>query len=68
MVQDDIPAIVDLQTRVFPRMEAWTPELLGRHLSIFPEGQLVAVDQSGRVVGSSSSLIIDWDDYAESAK
>jgi hypothetical protein len=37
------------------------------HLSIFPEGQWVAIDESGRLVGSASSLIIDWDDYAESA-
>ena len=43
-------------------------ELLARHLTIFPEGQLVAVDESSRVLGSASSLIIDWDDYAESAK
>jgi GNAT superfamily N-acetyltransferase len=29
---------------------------------------LVAVDESGRILGSASSLLIDWDDYAESAK
>jgi predicted amidohydrolase/GNAT superfamily N-acetyltransferase len=68
MTQDDIPAVVDLQSRVFPGMKPWAPELLARHLSIFPEGQLVAVDESGRVVGSSSSLVIDWDDYADLAK
>ena len=68
MTRDDIPAIVELQKRVFPGMMPWSPELLARHLSIFPEGQLVAVDENGRVVGSSSSHIIDWDDYADSAK
>ena len=30
--------------------------------------QLVAVDEKGQLLGSASSLIIDWDDYAESAK
>jgi predicted amidohydrolase/GNAT superfamily N-acetyltransferase len=40
---------------------------LARHLEVFPEGQLVACDLSDRVVGSASSLLIDWDDYAESA-
>ena len=68
MTRDDIPAVVELQKRVFPGMTPWSPELLARHLSIFPEGQLVAVDENGRAVGSSSSLIIDWDDYADSAK
>ena len=35
--------------------------------SVFPEGQLVVADPSGRILGSASSLLIDWDDYAESA-
>src|SRR5208283_2121570 len=68
MTRDDIPAIVELQKRAFPGMPPWSPALVARHLSLFPEGQLVAVDENGRVVGSSSSLIIDWDDYADSAK
>ncbi len=49
-------------------MPAWTTEELAQHLSVFPEGQLVAVDESGKIIGTASSLIIDWDDYAESAK
>jgi len=49
-------------------MLRWTEEELTQHLSVFPEGQLVAIDAAGRIVGSASSLIIDWDDYAESAK
>jgi predicted amidohydrolase/GNAT superfamily N-acetyltransferase len=69
MTADDIPAVLDLQSRVYPdRMLAWSPDELSRHLAVFPEGQLVAVDETGRLLGSSSSLIIDWDDYAESAK
>jgi predicted amidohydrolase/ribosomal protein S18 acetylase RimI-like enzyme len=68
MTRDDISAIVDLQSRVFAGMNPWKAETLARHLTIFPEGQLVAVDESGRVLGSASSLVIDWDDYAESAK
>lgn len=68
MTPDDISAIVDVQSRVFAGMNPWSRESLARHLTIFPEGQLVAVDESGRVLGSASSLIIDWDDYAELAK
>ncbi len=68
MTRDDIPAVVDLQSHVFPVQLRWLAEELAQHLATFPEGQLVAVDSLGRILGSSSSLIIDWDDYAESAK
>ena len=67
MTLDDIPAVIDLQVRAFPGKPPWGAEQLGHHLEIFPEGQIVAVDQTDRVLGSASSLIIDWDDYAESA-
>ena len=68
MTPADIPAVIALQSQVFSETLRWTPEELAQHLAIFPEGQLVAVDESGKIVGSASSLIIDWDDYAESAK
>ena len=68
ITKSDIPAVTELEERVFPHMLAWTAEELTQHLSVFPEGQLVALDESGKVIGSASSLIIDWDDYAESAK
>lgn len=68
MTLDDVPAVVDLQSRVFPEQLSWSEEELKQHLAVFPEGQLVAVDAVGRILGSSSSLIIDWDDYADSAK
>ena len=68
MTREDIPAVVDLQKRVYSRMPTWTSEELTHHLEVFPEGQLVAVDRTGRLLGSASSLIIDWDDYSESAK
>jgi predicted amidohydrolase/GNAT superfamily N-acetyltransferase len=63
----DIPAVIDLQRRAFPGMPPWRDDQLQRHLEIFPEGQLVVSDPAGRILGSASSLIIDWDDYAESA-
>ena len=68
MTLDDVPAVVDLQSRVFPDQLSWSAEELTKHLAVFPEGQLVAVNLAGRILGSASSLIIDWDDYAESAK
>jgi predicted amidohydrolase/ribosomal protein S18 acetylase RimI-like enzyme len=68
MTLSDVPAVVELEHRAFPGMANWTAEELTHHLSVFPEGQLVAVDEHGQLLGSASSLIIDWDDYAESAK
>ncbi len=68
MTPSDIPAVVDLESRVFQAQLSWSAEEVQKHLAIFPEGQLVAVDSIGRILGSASSLIIDWDDYAESAK
>lgn len=67
MTLEDLPAVVALQQRAFPDMPVWKIEDLTHHLAVFPEGQLVAVDQTGRVVGSASALLIDWDDYGESA-
>lgn len=49
---DYIPAVGSLQRRVYPEKLAWSKEELEQHLRVFPEGQLVAVDQSGSVVGS----------------
>lgn len=68
MTLKDIPAVVEMQRRAYPDMPIWKIEELTHHLTIFPEGQLVAVDQANQIVGSASALIIDWDDYAESAQ
>lgn len=63
MRPEDIPQVIALQKRAFPKMPPWTAKQLTHHLEVFPEGQLVAVDPGGRVVGSASSLIIRWDEY-----
>jgi len=67
MTLGDVPAVIALQLRAFPGLPPWKTEQLQSHLEVFPEGQLVVEDASGRIVGSASSLLIDWDDYAESA-
>ncbi len=61
---DDFEDVVDLQQRCFPGMPTWTREMFLSHLSHFPEGQL-GVEVDGRLVASSSSLIIDFDLYGE---
>jgi GNAT superfamily N-acetyltransferase len=67
MTREDAEAVIALQLRAFPGQVPWKAEQLYRHIEIFPEGQLVAVDEHDRILGSASSLLIDWDDYAESA-
>jgi predicted amidohydrolase/GNAT superfamily N-acetyltransferase len=67
MTAEDIPHVINVQLRAFPGQTPWRRDQLERHLNAFPDGQLVVSDEAGRVLGSASSLLIDWDDYAESA-
>ena len=61
---EDFPAIERLSRLIYPRDFPWSAEYLSKHLDIFPEGQLVAVDdRDGEVVGMAASLIVTWDDY-----
>ncbi len=51
-----------LQSKVYPGIKPWSFEQLENHLKVFPEGQFVA-DLNGKIVGTSSSFIIMWDEY-----
>jgi ribosomal protein S18 acetylase RimI-like enzyme len=59
---EDISKIVDLQKKSFPYLarygNIWHPEELESHLRIFPQGQFVAVEPDGTIVGSASTLIV----------
>jgi hypothetical protein len=69
MTLDDIPAVLGLQRRAFAGVTiSGTAEKLTSQITVFPDGQHVAADETGRILGSSSTLIIDWDDYAQSAR
>ncbi|HXV66472.1 MAG TPA: GNAT family N-acetyltransferase [Nitrosopumilaceae archaeon] len=61
MKKKDISGIIELQKESFPIMAAegvvWKPEHLEAHIKLFPEGQFCA-EYNGKIVGSSSSLII----------
>ena len=59
----DFPGIIALTRRVYPDSPPWSERQLASHLRLFPEGQLVAVDGSERVIGMAASLIVLWDDY-----
>lgn len=58
----DIDEIIALQSSCFPGMDPWKRDQLESHLEIFPEGQFVA-EYDGKVIGSCSSLIINFDEY-----
>lgn len=67
---EDVPKIVDLQKESFPYLarygNIWHPEELESHLRIFPQGQFVAVEPDGLIVGSASTLAVLLDpEYEE---
>ncbi len=61
---DDYERLVAMQQRSFTGMPVWEREQIESQLEHFPEGQLV-VEIDGVVAASSSSLIIDFDEYQE---
>jgi ribosomal protein S18 acetylase RimI-like enzyme len=67
---EDISKIVNLQTESYPYLapygNIWRSEELESHLRIFPQGQFVAVEPDGTIVGSASTLIVSLNpEYAE---
>ncbi|MDQ4073817.1 MAG: GNAT family N-acetyltransferase [Thermoproteota archaeon] len=60
--KEDIDKIVDLQKQSFPLLSkygnTWREEELQSHLNIFPDGQFVAEEPDGTIVGSASTLIV----------
>lgn len=60
----DFPQIITLQNICFPNMKPWAVEQLESHVRLFPEGQF-CVEYDGEIIGSCSSLIVNFDDYLE---
>ncbi|UOY91030.1 GNAT family N-acetyltransferase [Ectobacillus sp. JY-23] len=58
----DIDSIIELQASCFPGMEPWTRKQLRSHLEHFQEGQFCA-EFEGKIIGSCSSLIVNFDEY-----
>lgn len=61
---DDYEQIHELALKCFAGMQPWGKEQIKSQLERFPEGQL-CVEFEGQIIGSSSSLIIDFDEYGE---
>ncbi|MEO6304112.1 MAG: GNAT family N-acetyltransferase, partial [Bacteroidia bacterium] len=62
----DFKQITDLQLRCFPGMKPWTELQFNNVLDIFPEGQVCIIVQK-KIVASSCSLIIDFNNYSETS-
>ncbi|MBI4428632.1 MAG: GNAT family N-acetyltransferase [Ignavibacteriales bacterium] len=61
---EDYDQIVALQLKCFPGMKPWLKEQMESQLNIFPEGQ-ICIEYDGRIVASSSSLILDFELYRD---
>ncbi len=61
---EDYDQLVQLQLKCFPGMKPWQRDQLTSQLSVFPDGQL-CIEYEGRIVASSSSLILDFALYSE---
>ncbi|TVR45645.1 MAG: GNAT family N-acetyltransferase [Puniceicoccaceae bacterium] len=62
---EDYDQLVALQKECFPGMTPWKREQLASQLERFAQGQ-ICIEVEGRLVASSSSLIVDFDMYTES--
>lgn len=60
--EKDIDDIIKLQAECFPNMIPWKREQLQSHLEHFNEGQFCA-EFEGKIIGSCSSLIINFEEY-----
>ncbi|MGF7049340.1 putative amidohydrolase/ribosomal protein S18 acetylase RimI-like enzyme [Paenibacillus sp. DS2015] len=62
--REDFDNIIALQNICFPNMSPWKLDQLESHVRTFPDGQM-CVELDGDIIGSCSSLIVNFDDYLE---
>lgn len=62
---EDYDQLVELQLKCFPGMKTWSKEQIESQLKYFQAGQ-ICIEYKGKLIGSSSSLIIEIDEYADS--
>lgn len=60
----DYEAVTEIQKASFPGMKPWSTEQFESLTSIFPEGQM-GVELDGKIVASSCSLILNFENYSE---
>jgi predicted amidohydrolase/ribosomal protein S18 acetylase RimI-like enzyme len=59
---DDFEEIIELSRKCFPDADPWTMKMLKSQYSIFPEGMQL-IEFEGEIVGSATSLIVNFDEY-----
>lgn len=62
---NDIPALIALQTRIYPSIPPWNKHDLRTQLETFPQGQIVAENDEEGIVGCASSIMVMWDDWSD---
>lgn len=62
LVPEDYDAICTLQLACFPGMKPWSQAQWNNMMEKFPEGQ-IGVEMNGELVASSSSLLLNFDEY-----
>ncbi len=61
---EDFDQLVAMQQACFPGMTPWKREQIESIVGRFPDGQMV-VEYDGRVVASSSALVVDFSEYSD---
>ena len=64
LTMDDFDNLLAMQAACFPGMDPWTREQFKSQLDVFPQGQ-IGIELDDELVASSSSLIVDFANYAE---
>lgn len=60
----DYDAVIALELKSFHGMRPWSRDQFQSQLEIFPEGQ-ICIEYKSQIVASSSSLVLDFDEYSE---
>jgi len=61
---EDYDQLCEMAQMAFPDMQPWGQDQIESQLRMFPEGQ-ICIEYNGKLIASSSSLIVDFDDYDE---
>ncbi|MDP1746569.1 MAG: bifunctional GNAT family N-acetyltransferase/carbon-nitrogen hydrolase family protein [Bacteroidota bacterium] len=64
--KEDYFQIIEIQKKCFPGMKPWSEGQFDNLLSIFSDGQ-TCIQYGKKIIASSCSLIINFDDYSETS-
>lgn len=64
--KEDYLQIIGIQQKCFPGMKPWNESQFDNLLSIFPDGQ-TCIQYGKKIIASSCSLIINFEDYTETS-